>query len=811
MKIVIKTLLLLLVIMIALSILYVYQSTYVDSEVFKIQDNFVFYDRNGKILRFVPDKRGERHIWIKEEEIPERVKNAFIAGEDSRFYLHPGFDIFAILRAFKDNLFKQRIVSGASTITQQLVRLTYPRKRTYRDKITEVLRSIKLEMVLPKNKIMEYYLNRVPMGNNIVGIELASRVYFGKSCRNISLSEAAVIASLPKAPTRLNPYGKNKKLLLQRKNYVLNRMAEKGFITEKELHEAQNSSPEFQNYSFPFKAPHIVDTLLEQKKSSPPRSYYTTIDCTCQREIEKILSSHKTRLFSRGAHQAAAMVVYNPTMEVIATVGSLSYSSEYGGYNRGQSALRSAGSTLKPFAYGEALETGLTASTVIKDTMKNYRTPSGDYIPYNYDRGQYGPVTLRAALGNSFNISAIKVLEKITIDRFYYLLKRINLINFPDKGPDTYGLGLVIGNAEVSLEQLVSAYAMLANRGLYRPIRYLKDNTTISEPVKIFSQGTAYIISHILSDPSARMITFGQSLDMDFPFRVSLKTGTSTRYRDGWMIGYTPDYTVGVWIGNFKGDSTYGLSGAEGAGPIFKDIMNFLYKNGSPSLLSPPEDVVLVKVCGISGKIPGPFCHYKTEEIFIRGTEPVEFCSFHNKDMHHHLPTSYAAWVSDRDFRGIPDNYRLEAFSHNKKNTFETEIRAAPHKKTKVPIRMKNKSMSPSLVNDDSHNSHENFSHYSIGTEAQTHSRVITDSTITIIYPLEGDRFIFDRNISNQVIELQAVSEKPVEFIDWFVDGMHHARTYPPYYSYWRLKRGKHTIVAASSDLVGDAVKIYVE
>lgn len=777
-------------------------------------DNSIFLDRNGEALRFIPDEKGQRHIWVEGKDIPDIVKNAFIAAEDERFYNHNGFDFKAAIRALRDNLREGRIVSGASTISQQVVRLIYPHERTYKEKVIEIFRSGKLEENFSKEEILEQYLNRVPMGNNIVGVELASIVYFNKSVADLSVAEAAVLASLPKAPGQLNPYNKGRTKLLKRKNRVLSRMLGQGFLAEEEFKKAMDYEIVFnEKMSFPNKAPHLVDLLIAREDGLSGK-HHTTLDSSLQKEVEKLLNSHKTRLALRGASQAAAIIVHNPTMEVLASVGSFSYSEKDGGYNNGTVAFRSAGSTIKPLLYAQALEQGYTVSSLLEDVLRRYRTPFGSYSPDNFDRKEYGPVTMRVALGNSLNISAIKMVEAIEIEPVYRLLQKVNLINKPGHGAEHYGLGLVIGNAEVSLEQLVSVYAMFANGGVYRPLRYIRNDDADKDEDKVFSPETAYIISDILSDPSARMLIFGSVHDMNFPFRVSLKTGTSTKYRDGWIIGYTPEYTVGVWIGNFNGAPTARLSGSTGAAPIFKDIMYLLHGNSYPSSYARPENVAAAEVCGISGMKPGPSCNYVTKELFIKGTEPVEICAFHkNEKYFHELPTTYARWIYEKNKQVSAGSYRLEGFSRNLKNVFNDEQADNLLPDEAPGIRIKNSRQKEDIISNAAMVTVDKMDHYSIGAEAENNYEMheYTDNRLSITYPLPKDRFIIDKNKTAQVIRLETVSYRPIKYLDWFIDGKHYARTGPPYYAYWKLEKGRHSITAVAPDRKGDSIEIIVE
>jgi penicillin-binding protein 1C len=774
-------------------------------------DNCIFLDRNAEVLRFLPDERGLRHLWIPGKDIPDIVKQAFIAAEDKHFYGHHGVDWPASLRALKDNILQGRIVSGASTITQQVVRLIYPRKRTYKDKLVEISRSGRLEGSLSKDEILEQYLNRVPLGNHILGIELASRVYFGKSASQLSVAEAAVLASLPKAPGKLDPFRTNRGNLIRRKNWVLKRMAEQGYLSEEGFKKAREETILFRKQKpFPMKAPHLVHLLMAKGENSPG-IHTTTIDLALQRAVERILTSHRARLVSKGVKQAAAIVVHNPSMEVLAWVGSFSYSSRNKGFNNGAIARRSAGSTIKPFIYGMALDKGYTISSLLEDTLRKYRTPFGDFSPDNFDMKEYGPVTMRVALGNSLNISAIKMMEALDQETAYQLLGRMNLITDSRRGSDYYGLGLVVGNAEVSLEQLVAAFAMLANSGVYRPLKYFLESEEGSGD-RIFSKEVAYILSDVLSDPSARMITFGGFHDVSFPFKVSLKTGTSTRYRDGWTVGYTPEYTVGVWVGNFEGTSAGRTTGALGAAPIFRDVMDLLHGNAHPSTTDRPVRVTTAEICGISGMKPGPDCHYVTRELFIKGTEPTETCLFHERERYYHeLPSTFAGWVYEKDQKGFSGSYRLRGFSKNLEDVFQNDPVSDSLFKNLTGIRVRRDDRQEEQFGRPLVGREDRLHHYSIGDGIDERTDPSTDGQLSIIYPLRNDRFIFEKNRIAQMIRLEIVSHRPVEYVDWFVDGVHYTRVKPPYRTYWQLERGRHQIIAVTPFRKGDSIEILVE
>ena len=793
----------------------------------------VFLDRSGRELRFLPDAGGERARWIELAGIPKAVRDAFIAAEDERFYAHHGFDIRAILRAAWSNAAKQRIVSGASTISQQVVRLVSPdapelqnaettgRKRRYRDKLVEIVRSVRMERVLSKDEILEHYLNRVPMGNNLVGVETAARAYFGTSIQNISASEAALLASLPKAPGLLNPYGLGFDRLVERRNWVLARMAALGLLTREGYQEALRETIRFRRLAFPSAAPHVVDMLVRGGAGGKGR-VRTTIDLDLQQRVQEVLASHADRLKYRGASQAAAIVLENSSMEVLAAAGSLDYSERNGGFNNGVRALRSAGSALKPFLYALALESGEGATLLLQDTERTYRSREGQYSPLNFDRKEYGPVTMRAALGSSLNLSAVKMLERLGEDRFYELLQRIGLINHPERGPGHYGLGMAIGNPEVSPEQLATAYAMLANGGVYRPARYVLPVDTKSnarsvrdrEKQYVLLPQTAYIITDILSDPTARSLTFNRSrLMMSFPFKVAIKTGTSTFFRDLWAVGYTPDYTVAVWVGNFDGSATNNLSGSSAAVPIFADIMGWLHRQSEPVPFRVPRGISRARVCGYSGMKPSRYCTHTLEEPFIAGTEPRQSCSFHaGSSNRHELAASYAGWLYDKKRTDSAGRFTLAGFDQNL--VFQSPWDGMAQDR-EPGIKPRNITVSKAVMNSrDDAGPHAVGARYHIG-EATTVQAADpagqSTAEIRIIYPLHQDRFVLNSHEKSQLIKLQAIVGRPVSYIDWFMNGIFFKRTGPPYQAYWPLEKGTFRITAVTPSNSGDSVRVAVE
>ena len=732
------------------------------------EPNTIFKDRSGNILRWIPDAKGERHIWTSLDDIPLVIQNAFISAEDHRFYSHPGVDVLAILRAVKSNFTEGHIVSGASTLTQQLSRITYPRKRTYYDKLVELLRSLRIELLLDKEQILELYLNRVPLGNNLVGVKAGSKVYFGKILSRLTHSEAAMLAALPKAPGKLNPYGRNISSLIERKNWVLRKMNINGHISSDMLRGSLQDTPVLKPKSFPFGAPHFINQVLPVSGNG---NITTTIDLKLQNRIEQILKSHQFRLKRKTAHQASVVILDNENSEILSLVGAIEYSKRHQGFNDGANALRSPGSTLKPFLFAQALDSGLNTATVLEDIEKKYTSPQGIYRPVNFNKKSYGPVSMRNALGNSLNQTAVSLLNTIGYSSFYETLQSLDLINFPQRGPEHYGLGMVIGNPEVTLVQLAAAYAALARGGVFIPAKYFVDGNN-SRGKRIYSEEASYILTDMLSDPSARNLTFGDFFNQKLPFKVALKTGTSTNYRDGWIVGFTPKHTIAIWVGNFNGQPTAGVSGAQAAGPILVDILNELYTNGFSLSFSKPEGVVSTEVCSYSGVKPNKYCPHVKRELFIDGMEPDEICNYHNgSGGTHDLPAQFATWLHGKYKKGIEGNYRLAGFSRDLNQTFQKGSR--------------------------------NYR----DTERRYES---TDPSIQITNPVNGEIYITNPNKDAYEVELDASSSLPVPEIIWYVDGREYDKVGPPYKTKWHLSIGIHTLTAVGPGHSGDSVEIEV-
>ncbi|MCX6751272.1 MAG: transglycosylase domain-containing protein [Candidatus Nomurabacteria bacterium] len=572
----------------------------------KVINSTKIYDRTGEILLY------DIHQDIKRTDIPfERmsanIKNATVAIEDSEFYNHGGIRITSIIRAVLSNLFSSGgKTQGGSTITQQLVKnVLLTQKQTITRKIKEWVLAIKIDNSMPKEKILEYYLNENPYGGNVYGIEEASKTYFNKDAQDLTLAEAAYLASIPQSPTLLSPYGKNRDKLEARKNLVLSRMLELKFITQKEYDAAKNEVVLFAPQATTgIKAPHFVFFIkdyLEQKYGSDlveqsGLKVTTTLDYGLQEKGEQIVKEGALKNEKDWNGSNAGLVAIDPkTGQILTMVGSRDYFDKKidGNYNIA-TANRQPGSSFKPFIYATAFNKGFTPDSVLFDLPTEFQTTCDAYgkalpghnqkdcyMPDDYDGKYRGPMKLRDALAQSINIPAVKL--------FYLAGLKDSLKTAEDMGISTltdvnrYGLTLVIGGGEVSLLDMTSAYGVFANDGVrnqYTGVLKVEDaNGNVLEeytpnPKEVLSKNTALTISNILSDNIARIPTFGSSSALVVPGReVAAKTGTTNSNKDAWTLGYTPSIVVGVWAGN-NNNKPMKKGGSAMAGPIWNKFIN---------------------------------------------------------------------------------------------------------------------------------------------------------------------------------------------------------------------------------------------
>ncbi len=568
-----------------------------------VAESTKIYDRTGEVLLY--ELYGEeKREFVVLEKIPDYLIHAIIVTEDTNFYQHHGVDLRGIMRSLRENIRKKQIVAGGSTITQQLIRTTFlTPEQTFERKIKEVVLSIELERRYSKDKIMEWYLNQIPLAPNIYGIETASQYYFNKPASEISLPEAAVLASLIKAPSYLS---RNKEALLKRKDYVIERMLSEEYITSQEAESYKEEEIFFAEKSQLIKAPHFVLGVQSYLLKEYGRSFleqkgmkiYTSLDWQLQQIAEKAVLKHDETIRGYNAHNAGLIAIDPRTGEVLAMVGSKDWFGDSfpQGCVSGKNCLfdpqvnvttfgggRQPGSALKPLIYALAFEKGYTDRTTVIDERTNFGVFGGKpYIPRNYDGLFRGEVTLRQSLAQSLNVPSVKVLAYLVgLEESIESLEKFGLTTF-DKPASFYGLSIVLGGGEVRLIELTSAYGVFAAEGLlasHYNISEIRDNQgnvlekQNTTPQRVIKSDTARMVTDILADNSARAPMFGPSSLMYFDnYEVAAKTGTSNDFKDAWIIGYSPNLVVGVWAGNNNNISMV-APGVNIAGPIWRSFM----------------------------------------------------------------------------------------------------------------------------------------------------------------------------------------------------------------------------------------------
>lgn len=584
----------------------------------------VLIDRTGRPLRIVLAEDGQDCRWVPYDEMGPWIGPALIAAEDGRFFSHPGVDLLAIGRAVIQNLARGRVVSGASTISTQVVRLAQPRPRTYATKLIEALMALKMERRLSKERILEEYLNRAPFGGFFVGVQAAARRYFGKDARELSLGEAALLAGLPQSPARYRP-DRHLDRALWRRDYVLDRMARRGWITEAQRTAALAQPLVIEQRNYPLRAPHFAERA---RALTPPNgighTVRTSLDPTLQRLAEDALRRRVAALRDDGVRGGAVVVIEVATGAVRAMVGSPDPDDRTAaGQVNAALAPRSAGSTLKPLLYAIAFDEGrLTPLTVLPDVPRQYP----DYSPANFDGEFRGLVTARAALLDSLNIPALDLAREFGLERFHQRLRAFGLTTLT-RPSASYGLGLALGNGEVTLLELANAYAALARGGEARPVGWFEDEPP-ARAAQVVSAEAAWLVSDILSDPERSAPAAVPAASARLP-SVAWKTGTSSGFRDAWTIAWNPEYVIGVWLGNPDGAASPALVGGSAAAPAAWDLFRALYPHGdAPEFVRPPG-IRAGEVCAISGRPPGPHCPTTTRDFLITGVTRHRGCEVH--------------------------------------------------------------------------------------------------------------------------------------------------------------------------------------
>ncbi len=568
------------------------------------------YDRTGDTLLYEIHGEQQRTL-VTLEDIPDYMESATIAMEDKNFYEHQGFSLWAIFRtAITDIIYRKK--AGGSTITQQLVKnAVLTPEKTFTRKIKELILAYRLEQKFSKNEILQLYLNEIPYGGTTYGVEAASRYYFGKNVKDISLAESAILAALPQAPSFYSPYGPNKELLLKRKDYILKLMNEQGYISETKMEEAQKEELEFRQPSSNIKAPHFVmyvKSLLSRKYGQKMLEQgglkiYTTLDTYKQEIAEEVVEEGVKKNQEKYNAENAGLVSLDPkTGQILAMVGSRDYFDEKidGKFNV-TTAKRQPGSSMKPLVYSNLFTKGFTPQTKLFDVVTNFsNNPNQPYKPKNYDLEEHGPISIRKALAGSLNIPAVKALYLAGLDNVFEYLKNLGYSTFEDRS--RFGLSLVLGGAEVKLIEHANAYSVFAREGVIHPLSVItkiedSKGRVIEEHKKqeerIIEPKVARMINSVLSDNQARSFTYGLNNWLTLDSRpVAAKTGTTNDYRDAWTVGYTPSLVAGVWVGNNDNQKMVrGASGGNAAAPIWNHYMSRVLGDTPVETFKKPVDI----------------------------------------------------------------------------------------------------------------------------------------------------------------------------------------------------------------------------
>lgn len=601
-------------------------------------------DRNGLPLRTTRSDDGMRGGWVPIERIDPDLIRAFVAAEDRRFYRHRGVDVRALGRALFDNVSEGRVVSGASTITMQTARLLRGSGRTWRGKLAQLAWALRLEAHLDKGEIIERYLNLVPLGQGTVGVAAAAALYLDGSAAEVSVGQAALLAGFARSPARDNAFSSPDRAAARRA-FVLERMQQAGFITAAEAAAAGEEPVRAGRGTPPFLAPHFTTRVLARLPARATGAHRTTLDLDLQLALEAEVRHTVATLRDRAAAHAALVVLDNATGDVLAWVGSPDFTAGTDGQVDMVTSRRQPGSTLKPFLYGLAFDRGFTAASVLPDVPRTYATAGGPYAPQNYDRRFRGPVRAREALASSYNVPAVELAERLGTGALLRTLQDAGFASL-DRSAEHYGLGLALGNGDVSLIEIGNAYRGIATGGEWRPYRVLaaQQATPPGSGRRFMSRPAAALVLDVLSDPVARMPGFGSETPLDFPFRAAAKTGTSRHYSDNWAVAVTARFTVAVWVGNFSGRPMQRVSGITGAGPLLQRAVLETARRHAPGTLVDPESagLVPVPVCLLSGMKATPDCAAMIE-WFAPGTEPQQHDTWQAAGRIT-LPAEYAEW-----------------------------------------------------------------------------------------------------------------------------------------------------------------------
>lgn len=588
-------------------------------------------DRRGAVLAVTRADPHASDDAIPLHRVPPLLRRAFVEAEDRNFYAHGGVDWAARAAAFAQNLRARRVVRGASTITEQVARLLHPRPRSIWGRWVGGFEAQRLERGFTKDELLEYYITHVPYPRRRLGVVQAARDLFDRDLETLRPRELLALAVMVRAPARLDPRVAPR-ALDRAVNRLTERLRQIGAIDAAEYAAILAEPLELRAGREPIEAAHFVayvrETIEPQRRTTG--TLRSTLDAGLQQRAQALLAAQLARLSRQGAGRGALLVIDHQSDQVLAWVNSGSWSSgEPGSQIDAVRARRQPGSALKPFLYAAALERGAHAAVLIDDAPLSASIGQGLHRFRNYSRSFHGRLRLRETLGNSLNLPAVRVLRDVTPPSFLATLHELGFASL-DRPADHYGDGLALGSGEVSLHELVQAYAVLARGGVWRPLRVAFEPAAVKggRARRVFTAETSSIIADILADPAARRLEFGEGGLLEFPRATAVKTGTSTDYRDAWALGFSSRHVVGAWLGNLDGRSMEGVSGSIGPALVVRAVFAELDRDGGGGPLYIDPRLRRLAVCSVSGGSPGTDCP-TIDEWFRPRDLPLAACTHH--------------------------------------------------------------------------------------------------------------------------------------------------------------------------------------
>ncbi len=711
-------------------------------------------DRSGRLMYAFLNTNDQWCFPRALDEISPYLINATIAVEDQRFAYHPGVDPLAIGRAAWQNIKQGHIVSGASTLAMQVVKLTYRRNDLPCSKPYQAIQAVRLQWRIGRDKIVRLYLNSAPYGYNLVGCEAASRRYFGKSANELTLPEAAMLAGLPKAPGNYSPY-ENPLKTIKRRNFVLQRMYEEGFIDKHEFEEARKISLNVRHHDSPSLSPHWA--MYHKHELEKGLVLKTTLDAGIQQSVEGIVKEAVDRTTGRITN-AAAIVIDTQSAEVLARVGSADFfNTPGGGQYDACRAARSPGSTLKPFTYGVAMQNDYLYPC---ETLLDNTWDQGLYNPENFSQSYRGLISAHDALKQSLNVPAVTVLQRMGISPLYDFLVDAGISTL--SRPEQYGLSLTLGNCEVHLEELSTLYVMLANLGEYRPLKIKREAIT-PHSKRMLSRGICLKLYDMLEQSLPHELSRHTMQTVDSNTRVAWKTGTSQGYRDAWTFAFNQHYVVGVWMGNNDAASSRLLVGRRSALPLTAKIFRSLPVKSNPAWPAAKNDLKEVQVCSVSGLPATKWCKYTRYVHLPREQYLHRVCDMHYPDTNTSSLTQSTTTILER-WPGTAQGWDLADIN------------------------------SPVIPNRSLDNN----------------SNVKRREHLRILSPSPGSEFILTGESNGDRIQLKTSVDQQTS-LHWYLDDRYIGQSSPQSPLYIDLKNGTHHLTCMTGNGRTDSIRFKVE